>query len=235
MALEGRWGVRYTVVQALRLCTGRTAHRGSRGIALLLLDHDIRRGWGVRFTLVQTLRLCTSRTAHRWSRGIAILFLDHGTRRGEGSASRPGRSLPPWKNRYPFYRRLVGTQGRSGQVRKILVPTGIRSLDRPVRSSVCIATELSRFIPCANHQKKKKSFRNSATFDWKRCTLYVLVNVFRLHKHVMLFVYFIDLVSITAALKRENLRYFFLNWLYKVLFTFISKNLGHITRKSYRL
>ena len=33
-------------VQALRLCTGRTAHRGSRGIALLFLDHGARRGWG---------------------------------------------------------------------------------------------------------------------------------------------------------------------------------------------
>ena len=38
---------------------------------------------------------------------------------GEGSASRPGRSLPPGKTRYPFYRRLCGPQGRSGQVRKI--------------------------------------------------------------------------------------------------------------------
>ena len=27
--------VKCTIVQALRLCTGRTAHRGSRGIALL--------------------------------------------------------------------------------------------------------------------------------------------------------------------------------------------------------
>jgi len=27
--------VKVTLVQALRLCTGRTAHRGSRGIALL--------------------------------------------------------------------------------------------------------------------------------------------------------------------------------------------------------
>jgi hypothetical protein len=27
--------VKVTIVQALRLCTGRTAHRGSRGIALL--------------------------------------------------------------------------------------------------------------------------------------------------------------------------------------------------------
>ena len=38
---------------------------------------------------------------------------------GEGSASRPGRSLPPGKTRYPLYRRLGGPHGRSGQVRKI--------------------------------------------------------------------------------------------------------------------
>ena len=37
----------------------------------------------------------------------------------EGSASRPGRSLPPGKTRYPLYRRLGGPQDRSGQVRKI--------------------------------------------------------------------------------------------------------------------
>ena len=30
--------VKVTLVQALRLCTGRTAHRGSRGIALLFRD-----------------------------------------------------------------------------------------------------------------------------------------------------------------------------------------------------
>ena len=42
--------VKCTLVQALRLCTGRTAHRGSRGIALLFLDHDTRRGWGVSVT-----------------------------------------------------------------------------------------------------------------------------------------------------------------------------------------
>jgi hypothetical protein len=33
-----------TPVQALWLCTGRTAHRGSRGIALLFNDHGTRRG-----------------------------------------------------------------------------------------------------------------------------------------------------------------------------------------------
>ena len=78
----------------------------------------------VKCPLVQALRLCTGRTAHRGSRGIALPFLDHGCRRGEGSASRPGRSLPPGKTRYELNRRLGGPQGRSGQVRKISPPPG---------------------------------------------------------------------------------------------------------------
>ena len=47
---------------------------------------------------------------------------------GDGSASRPGRSLSPVKNRYSFYRRLVGPQGWSGQVRKISPPRGFDPL-----------------------------------------------------------------------------------------------------------
>jgi len=42
--------VKSTVVQAPRLCTGCTAHRGSRSIALLFHDHGTRRGWGVSVT-----------------------------------------------------------------------------------------------------------------------------------------------------------------------------------------
>ena len=42
--LEREKKVKVTLVQALRLCTGRTAHKGSRGIALLFHDHDTRRG-----------------------------------------------------------------------------------------------------------------------------------------------------------------------------------------------
>jgi hypothetical protein len=81
----------------------------------------------VKCTLVQALRLCTGRTAHRRSRGIALPFLDHGTRRGEWSASRLGRSLPQGKTRYPFYRRMGGSQRRSGQVRKISPSPGFDS------------------------------------------------------------------------------------------------------------
>ena len=51
----------------------------------------------------------------------------------EWSAARPGRTLPPGKTRYPFYRKLGGPQGRSGREEN-LVPTGIRS--RTVQSVV---------------------------------------------------------------------------------------------------
>jgi hypothetical protein len=57
--------------------------------------------------------------------GIAPLcFWTSALEGGEGSASRPGRILPPGKTRYPMYRRLGGPQGRSGQVRKISPPQG---------------------------------------------------------------------------------------------------------------
>ena len=42
--------VKLTLVQALRLCTGRTAHRRCICIALPLHDDDTRRGWGVSIT-----------------------------------------------------------------------------------------------------------------------------------------------------------------------------------------
>ena len=43
---------------------------------------------------------------------------------GEGSAARPGHSLPLGKTRYPLYKMLGGPQGRSGQVQKISPPSG---------------------------------------------------------------------------------------------------------------
>ena len=64
--------------------------------------------------------------AQRAGRGIALLFHDRGTRRGDWLASRLGRTLPPGKTRYPFYRRLGGPQGRSGWG-EYLVLTAIRS------------------------------------------------------------------------------------------------------------
>jgi len=60
--------------------------------------------------------------AQRVGTGIALLFHDHDTRRGEWSAACPGRTLPPGENRYPFYRRLDGSQGQSGPTEN-LIPT----------------------------------------------------------------------------------------------------------------
>jgi len=103
---KGKVKVKCALVQALRLCTGRTAHRGSRGIAVLY------RHWG-------------SVKAVRPIGGVEFYsFLTTTLERGEESASRPGRSLPSGKTRYPLYRRLGGPQGRSGQVWKISSPPG---------------------------------------------------------------------------------------------------------------
>ena len=42
--------VKCIVVQALRLWTGCTAHRGSRGLAVIFHGHGTRRGWGISVT-----------------------------------------------------------------------------------------------------------------------------------------------------------------------------------------
>ena len=57
---------------------------------------------------------------------------------GEWSAAHPGRTLPPGRTRYPFYRRLGGPQGRSGRAEN-LVPTGIWS--RTFKPVVCRYTD----------------------------------------------------------------------------------------------
>ena len=49
---------------------------------------------------------------------------------GVGGQRHVPAALPPGKSRYPLYRRLGGPQSRSGWVRKISAPTGIRSPDR---------------------------------------------------------------------------------------------------------
>ena len=69
--------------------------------------------------------------------------------RGEWSAARPGRTLPPGKTRYPFYRRLGGPQGRSARAEN-LVPTGIRSrIIQPVVSRYTDWATRPTFVPYA--------------------------------------------------------------------------------------
>jgi len=64
--------------------------------------------------------------AQRVGRGKAVLFHDLNTRKGWVVSSTPLPHFTPRKTRYPFYRRLGGSQGRSGRAEN-LVPTGIWS------------------------------------------------------------------------------------------------------------
>ena len=75
---------------------------------------------------------------------------------GEWSAAHPGRTLPPGKTRYPFYRRLGGPQGRSGGAEN-LVPTGIRS--RTVQPVVSRYTDWAAG-PTGKDRKDVKSYRS---------------------------------------------------------------------------
>ena len=67
----------------------------------------------------------------------------------EWSALCPGRTLPPGKTQYPFYRRLGGPQGRSGWAEN-LIPIRIRS--RTVQPIV------SRYTDWATWPTKKLSY-----------------------------------------------------------------------------
>ena len=79
-----------------------------------------------RLWMTQKCSRYRSGVAQRVGRVIALLFHDRGTRSGWVVSSTPRPHFtPPGKNRYPFYRRLGGLQGRSGRAEN-LVPTGIR-------------------------------------------------------------------------------------------------------------
>jgi hypothetical protein len=53
---------------------------------------------------------------------------------GVGGQCHAPVAVPPGRTRYQLFWRLGGPQGRSGRVRKISPPTGIRYPDRPARS-----------------------------------------------------------------------------------------------------
>ena len=152
--LDGIKEVKVTLVQALRLCTDRTVHRRSRGIALPFRDHGTRWRWFVRFslwplylrrkmldgikkvkvTLVQALRLCTDRAVHRGSRGIALPFRDHGTRRGWGVSVTSRPLFTPGKDQVHTVQEAGWAPGPLWTGAENLASTGIRSPDRLARS-----------------------------------------------------------------------------------------------------
>jgi len=74
-------------------------------------------------------------------RYIALLFHDRGTRWRLVVSSTPRPLLTLGNTRYPFYRRMGGTEYRSGRAEN-LVPNGIGSRNVQPGSSVAILTDL---------------------------------------------------------------------------------------------
>jgi len=103
--------VKCTHVQALWLCTGRTAHRGSRGIALPFLNHSTRRVCGVSVT---PRPLFTSRKdpvpivkEAAWAPGPVWTGAENLAPTGIRSPDRPARSQSLYRQRYPAHSCVV--------------------------------------------------------------------------------------------------------------------------------
>jgi hypothetical protein len=97
--------VKYTLVQALRLFTGRTAYRGSIGIALPFLDHGTRRGRGVSLTprplFTPGKDLVPILQEAEWAPGPVWTGAENLAATGIRSTDRPARSQPLYRLRYP--------------------------------------------------------------------------------------------------------------------------------------
>ena len=77
----------------------------------------------------------------RVGRAIALLFHDHGTRSGCVFSSTPRPYLTAGKDAVPIVHKAGWAPGSVWTGRKSR-PTGIRSPDRPARSSITIPTDL---------------------------------------------------------------------------------------------
>jgi hypothetical protein len=109
--MKGGKKVKYTPVQALRLCTGSTAHRGSRGIALLFHGHGTRRGCVVSLTprpLFTPGKVPVPFVQKaRWAPGPVWTGAENFAPTGIRSPDLPARSQSIYRLRYPAYLELV--------------------------------------------------------------------------------------------------------------------------------
>ena len=100
--------VKCTLVQALRLCTGRTAHRGNRGIALPFHEHGTRRGWVVSLTPRPLFTLGKDPVSivqeAGWAPGPVCTGAEKLAPTGTRSPDRPARSQSPYWLSYPAHR-----------------------------------------------------------------------------------------------------------------------------------
>jgi hypothetical protein len=96
--------VKCTLVQVLRLCTGRTAHRGCRGIALLFYDHGTRRGVTSRPLFTPGKDPVPIVQEAGWAPGPVWTGVENLTPTGIRSPDRPARSQSLYRVSYPAHR-----------------------------------------------------------------------------------------------------------------------------------
>jgi hypothetical protein len=89
-------------------------------------------------------------------------------------------ALPPGKTQYPLYRRLGGPQSRSGRVRKISPPTGIRSPNATAHSQSLYRLSYPRTLLYSNKVKNEWSLTSSLSMTWKETTITLRISVFSL-------------------------------------------------------
>ena len=104
--------VKITLVQALGLCTGRTAQLGSWGIAIPFHDHGTRRGWGVSVTSrplftpgkdpVPIVQEADWASEPVWTGAENFALI------GIRSPDRPARSQSLYRLSYPAYKKKEG-------------------------------------------------------------------------------------------------------------------------------
>jgi len=90
--------VKFTLIQGLRLSTG---HRGSRGIALLFLDHGTRRGWG--FSVMSQTALYPIVQEAGWAPRPVWTGAENLVSTYIRSPDRPARSQSLYPLRYPSH------------------------------------------------------------------------------------------------------------------------------------
>ena len=99
--------VKCTLVQALRLCTGRTAHRGSTGVALFFLDHSTRKR--LRGQRHAPVALYPGKDPvpllqdARWAPGPILTGTENLASTGIRSPDRPDRSQSLYRLHYPAH------------------------------------------------------------------------------------------------------------------------------------
>ena len=105
---------------------------------------------------------------------------------GGQSAPRPGRFIFRKERRYLFYRRLGGTQGRSGRVRKTSLPLGFHPRTvRPVAGR-CTAWAIPATPELADHQMTRTDKHCSTYATYGVGTWFVMNRVRILNSHSLL-------------------------------------------------